>query len=990
MEWQMEEGEEVTREFLLMAKKKIGRMYTPRPEVASRIRLDNKHAGMPYAQVVKRIESNMYKVCFLKDGSAVSGVWGTFIRERTMLTVAHAFFDSKGERRDGILMLTDESKTTPFADRSLYTVRRDRIRDIAIVEFSPGAIRAHRDIMSLFPLQHKVTPGIAYDGTYVLKGFDYKKMRITGPRYHHVKGESTVGRFDGDVRGARMRFYSRTVDMGMGSCGALLVSSHNGTFYVCAMHQSGSPYDTINAGTFLDYSLMYPPPVLADLMKPLEVDTTVKDLGPVPDVKWLNIVPQHAYHLHNELPSHVTFIGAINHSSGTNTKSRFYTTPMCDQVPGLPPNEYTAPNTKIYTDRTTDPPTYHCHLTTAMTQMCDVGQFTQAEVEPAAETLYTWLEKQYLSVAPRNKLTPLTLDAALNGIDGLPFFDGVKASTSMGFPGFGTKDQFIPQDEITGRRKMTAPCLAAYKRYILSLARGRPPATLINLTLKDTKVKNDKVRAFANCPFFHNLTLKILFGPLLNLMHLHPTVFGNAVGMNARSDDWKSIRDQLAKRSYQLHFDHSKFDKKMCFMINAFVWMILLRLLSRFYDMGSTIFGVPIMVLAHNIAKVSINPLYVLRSVVYLIRASNPSGNAITVDWNFFANLLYMILAFQSDPRSEGVDFFDVITAWIYGDDNNSGTDVEWYDLIFFANYMAEHNLKVTMATKGAELTRFQTMSEQSFLKRRFAEWGGVVHCPIAMDTIAAMINCAMRTEFVLATEVEKSNIAEALEMLAEWEPTPEILALDANIRHTAVRVHGPTFVFPSRQETLDRWLPSYPNQVLSTGVSPVEVKNGSGSSTVMQVTDTELSEAPSLQSQSARNSESMLILVDQSWTLKANGQTETNSTEATNGAIPIHASEDASPPRSMAEPMQAEVGQPEVTKIETIAPVATLDMPSASVESMLSPSPVDAGLESYLARPVLLQEFVWNADINVKFDPWALLLNQTRVRNKLQGYKYM
>jgi hypothetical protein len=124
----------------------------------------------------------------------------------------------------------------------------------------------------------------------------------------------------------------------------------------------------------------------------------------------------------------------------------------------------------------------------------------------------------------------------------------------------------------------------------------------------------------------------------------------------------------------------------------------------------------------------------------------------------------------------------------------------------------------------------------------------------------------------------------------------------------------------------------------------------------------------------------------------EASAQLETSTKTATNEVVPIMAEPEPILHGETPCPSDADLYGSAVMTFESGTAATMAGTMSSSVVADMTPSPADADLKTFLARPVRIGEYEWTGSSAFGFhiDPWALLLSNTRVQDKIKNYKYL
>jgi hypothetical protein len=312
----------------------------------------------------------------------------------------------------------------------------------------------------------------------------------------------------------------------------------------------------------------------------------------------------------------------------------------------------------------------------------------------------------------------LTLDQAVNGIDGIAFIDKIKRSTSAGFPYCKSKKSLITLegDKATPHPEIMDEVERLRGLYANS-ERGFPifMGTLKDEVLKRTKVLQSKTRLFTGSPFAFSVILRQYYLPLVATIQQQPQLFEAYVGVNAMGEQWCALYDHLTSfgKDRICAGDYQAFDKTMCpaIVLKAFEVLIALAKKAGYTDEECNIMRV----MSHDVAFPMVN----LDGDIVMVFGMNPSGHPLTVTINCVVNCILLRMAFIY--YNPGLRFKDYVHLATYGDDNIFGVKEGCkFDHTLLASFLRTQGIIYTMADKEAVSVPFVNISESTFLKRGF------------------------------------------------------------------------------------------------------------------------------------------------------------------------------------------------------------------------------------------------------------------------------
>jgi len=361
-------------------------------------------------------------------------------------------------------------------------------------------------------------------------------------------------------------------------------------------------------------------------------------------------------------------------------------------------------------------------------------------VEAYSNDIITGLPAQSL-----RELIPLSTHAAINGLPGVKFIDGINRSTSMGFPYNTTKKQFLVEckseeypDGVTYTQEVLDEMDVIEKRY----AQGLRAYPIFSGHNKDeavpiAKVISKKCRLFVGAPAAWSAVVRKKLLPFVRVVQKNQLLFEAGPGLVCQSREWDNVYKYLTQ--FGLHRiiagDYGKFDKRMLadFILAAFD--IIVNILRHAgWDETELLY---IMCIGYDIAF----PCCAILGDLIEFFGTNPSGHPLTVILNSIVNSLYLRYGYISlNPEHTVTDFKKHVAAFTYGDDNAMGVSTlcDWFNHTSLQTVLAAIGVEYTMADKTSESVPFININDTSFLKRtwRWDERMQCFLCPLDEDSI--------------------------------------------------------------------------------------------------------------------------------------------------------------------------------------------------------------------------------------------------------------
>lgn len=387
----------------------------------------------------------------------------------------------------------------------------------------------------------------------------------------------------------------------------------------------------------------------------------------------------------------------------------------------------------------------------------------EKEVEIAAKAVYDDLSKCKAEL--RRKLT---LDEAINGVDGKPHWEemGLEMRNSPGYPynkafGRGKYPYFSKQEVPEGKRQkwtLTDPTMIARVEERIELAkRGKVIADSIWLDcMKDelrprSKIATGNTRLVVAPPLDLMIIWNIYFGGF-RAMFMDPDNVGvpteSALGVDP-DEIWPKWGIDIKQALRVFGIDYEKFDASQ----HSQWYTVIVQIINLWYQLGDDWTSEDDVVRRTMYHEVG-HTLELFQRWLFQSDGSLPSGvpGGYTTITNILVNKIMSRIAFIRTGLPIAL-YPLYIQAIFLGDDN-----VQWikssgnpeldrrllaYNRKNLASVAAEVGMKVTMPDKSPELTEFDTPETITFLKRGFSDFviPGYYLPTIDPSTIMNLIN---------------------------------------------------------------------------------------------------------------------------------------------------------------------------------------------------------------------------------------------------------
>jgi hypothetical protein len=343
------------------------------------------------------------------------------------------------------------------------------------------------------------------------------------------------------------------------------------------------------------------------------------------------------------------------------------------------------------------------------------------------------------------ELTFLSDKAAVNGLPGVRFIDGLNRSTSMGFPWACPKTSFLtadPCDKYPDGVTFTPEVWERVRAIEARYAQGLCAYPVFTGHLKDEAVpfakrKAQKTRLFTAASADWSIVVRSRLLPFVRLMQRNKLAFEAAIGVVCQSVEWEYVKEFVTKfgKNRTIGGDFKFYDKKMAtdFILGAF------SAIAKIYQLaGASPEEVrEIMCIGEDTAFSFCS----FNGDLLAFLGSNPSGHPLTVVINSIVNALYMRYCYwKLSPANECKTFKEFVALITYGDDNQQGVSalVPWYNHTGVQEVLATIGVTYTMPDKVSKSQTYTDFAEASFLKRtwRHDEDVGAWLCPLEEASI--------------------------------------------------------------------------------------------------------------------------------------------------------------------------------------------------------------------------------------------------------------
>lgn len=370
----------------------------------------------------------------------------------------------------------------------------------------------------------------------------------------------------------------------------------------------------------------------------------------------------------------------------------------------------------------------------------------------------------------KKQLRPLTNLEVVCGIDGKKFVDRMNMATSVGYPLFKPKNDFVfPLDPTPecARPLDLDPCFwEQEKLFVETYARNERAYPVYNACLKDepTKLSKDKVRVFQSAPLALQIIVRRYYLPIARFFAMNPLVSKMSVGINAVSPEWDELMAHVCKygKDRILAGDYAKFDQRM----PAQSILVACKIMIRIAEVAG--YSEEDLNIMRCVAADIAYPLVNFNGTLIQFFGMHCSGENMTV----FINCIQAIMnvycfVLQAYPEAN-VD--DVVAFTTYGDDSIGSVNANYplVDHINFAQWLANRDQVFTMPDKTSDPLPYLRLEDTDFLKRK-DYYHPDLECHVgALDemSIFKSLHCLRSSKAITPEENVLQNVDGALR---EW-----------------------------------------------------------------------------------------------------------------------------------------------------------------------------------------------------------------------------
>ncbi len=373
------------------------------------------------------------------------------------------------------------------------------------------------------------------------------------------------------------------------------------------------------------------------------------------------------------------------------------------------------------------------------------------------------------------KLSPLTMECAINGAPKDAFISRINAKTAGGdgFPGPKSKYLEIVLDD--GISLVREPIESLKEKIIHILdkyTREESNDFVFSACLKDEprdveKIISGKTRVFYSSPIDNLIVARMTLASFYSLMVQHGHAFCSSVGINMHADAGQLVEELTSFSPLLIEGDYGKFDQKMAFDFGLGAATVVTRVLKHYgYNEAA-------LKVTRGVLSDALFPFVCMNKDVMQIPGLQPSGKYATAEDNSLRGVLMLMYAWYADPVLTDFDFFEHVLPRVYGDDVLASVKEGFQDRFNNFTYQRFCNdiyfMEFTPAIKSNTFTKFVDINSASFLKRRFQYREDIAMwvAPLHKDSIMKSLMWVMPSDNVSPAEQMLSTMQSALWELA-------------------------------------------------------------------------------------------------------------------------------------------------------------------------------------------------------------------------------
>ncbi|APG78497.1 hypothetical protein [Wenzhou picorna-like virus 23] len=392
-------------------------------------------------------------------------------------------------------------------------------------------------------------------------------------------------------------------------------------------------------------------------------------------------------------------------------------------------------------------------------------------ISPVIKLAFTYITKRLKNFNSELKLSPWSLDVAINGVVGDSYIRGISMSTSAGFYFSKNKRNLLVCNE-DGMPLFPYQINDEVKKRVIEIIHsyrdGHSANCVTQCALKDevrsiSKNKLAKTRVFCVGDFSMLIVSRMYLGPLFTLMQQSSESFGCAIGINTHEQADKLARFLTGFSDRFMAGDYSEYDTRMPPIITLSANTVLFMLARKYgYDDKQ-------LIIVRGILSDSLFPLYLMDGLLMSSAGSTPSGEYGTAERNSLKGLILLMLGYNIlRPTDIPLETFeDNVLPVTYGDDLVAGIKshiCDWFNNVAYGAYTISLGMNYTDPKKREVMVPYCSIEDVTFLKRSFVynpltdKW----NMPLEWDSIGKSMSYFVRSANVGPSEQRFQTIVSA------------------------------------------------------------------------------------------------------------------------------------------------------------------------------------------------------------------------------------
>jgi hypothetical protein len=415
---------------------------------------------------------------------------------------------------------------------------------------------------------------------------------------------------------------------------------------------------------------------------------------------------------------------------------------------------------------------------------------------------------------------PMDIDSVCAGDNQVHTVRSMNAKTSMGFGFKGKKSDYMYEnctDQAPDGKMLSDDILSSVMEDIKTYASGKTVCPISKASLKvearvrqpsGDEFKTKQPRVFCATPISDVVIGRMFLLPLLDIMKQDRKHFECAVGLNAMSPQWGTLRDIFEEKDVinkTFGTDISGFDTRMPLLVKHAAMTILIRMAIKCGWSSEEI------AIITGYLTDGLYPYVLVKNDILLMPNIIISGRVGTAEFNSLClSIIYRMVWNKLRVKIQpDLKFNDNVALITYGDDSKAGSLADWFNQRNFCLGCAYFGIHATTVSKSEDFEQFVPFDGEEFLHRiwRWDEEYQVWCAPLAFDSMVRSL--VLNNTSPIGPDVQCFEAAHSInfelaqhgrEVFNEKMPKLYGILLDAGI---IGRVGEPTF--KSFEEIMER-----------------------------------------------------------------------------------------------------------------------------------------------------------------------------------------